>query len=134
MSQFFVKFHTRNERICVDLIMLWHFFGVVQVLRKESAIVVWNQIQTEHKSAFPLAIQVDNKGDWRMLSWCSRPRGDLGKQIYNDLKLKSWEQSWQKVPEKRKRISESRGNQIRDSYWTVIGLIWNLGGVLEAQD
>ena len=66
-----------------------------------------------------------------MLSWCSRPRGDLGKQIYNDLKLKSWEQSWPREPEKRKRISKSRGNQIRE---TVIGLIWDPGEVLEAQD
>ena len=55
----------------------------------------------------------------------------MGKQIYDDLKLKSWEQSWPREPEKRKQISKSRGNQIRE---TVIGLIWDPGEVLEAQD
>ena len=70
------------------LVMIWQsypFFGVVQVQRKESAVVVWNQIQTEHKSVLSLATQVDKRRHWWMVRrcwcWTQGPGRDLDDQI-----------------------------------------------------
>ena len=43
------NYNAWNENIDFDLIKLSNFFGVVQVLRKESAIGVWNQTNRTQK-------------------------------------------------------------------------------------